>query len=97
MIKDFRPVVEKFTKTPYDMGHTITMEAVYCLAKAIEKAQSLDPEQVAKTLEGMKTVDTVFGPAKMGGMDMFGINHAILRQIVISRIMKGKVETEFPK
>ena len=97
MIKDFRPVVEKFTKTPYDMGHTITMEAVYCLAKAIEKAQSLDPEQVAKTLEGMKTVDTVFGPAKMGGMDMFGINHAVLRQIVISRIMKGKVETEFPK
>jgi branched-chain amino acid transport system substrate-binding protein len=97
LIKDFRPFVEKTTKTPFDMGHTITLEAVYSIVKAIEKAQSLDTEHVVKYLETAKTVDTVFGPVKMGGMEIFGINHAYQRPIIISRIMKDKIETEIVK
>jgi hypothetical protein len=38
--------------------------------------------------------DTIFGQVKMGGQEIFGINHAMLRPVAMSRIMKDKVETE---
>ena len=94
IIKDLRPFVERTTKTPFDMGHTITLEAAYAIVKAIEKAQSIDPEVVAKSLESSKTAETIFGQVKMGGQEIFGLNHAMLRPIAMSRIMKDKVKTE---
>ncbi|MCG6880762.1 MAG: ABC transporter substrate-binding protein [Deltaproteobacteria bacterium] len=46
---------------------------VWILAQAIESAQSLDPKVVAEHLRTMKSVDTIFGPATIGGEKTFGI------------------------
>ena len=45
----------------------------------------------------MKSIDTIYGPGKMSGQDLFGINHVIYRPPMISRIMNGNIEFEFVK
>jgi len=95
IVKDYRALVEKETKSPFEMGHTIILEAAYVLLRAIEKAQSFDTDKVVATLEGMKSIDTLYGPGRMGGQDIYGINHVIRRPIPITRIMNNKVEFEF--
>jgi hypothetical protein len=42
----------------------------------------------------MKTMQTIWGPGRMGGDDFCGINHIGRRSIHISRIVNGKVEFE---
>jgi branched-chain amino acid transport system substrate-binding protein len=97
IVKDFRKLVEKSTKTPFNMDHCVVLEAAYDLVQAIQKAQSLDTDEVKKTLENMKSIDTIYGKGRMAGMDIFGINHVIRRPVMFSRIMNGKIEFEFTK
>lgn len=97
IIKDFRVLVEQQTKTTLNMDHTLVLEALYPLLQGIEKAQSFDTDKVVATMEKMKNIDTIYGPGKMGGEEMFGINHVIRRPLMLSRIMNGKVEFEFVK
>jgi hypothetical protein len=63
------------------------------LFRAIEKAQSFDPDKVVDTWEKMTEIDTIFGKGRMGGRDYFGINHVVIRPVPLSRIMNRKVET----
>jgi hypothetical protein len=61
----------------------------------MEKAQSVDPEQVLATLDTMTapgSLQTCFGPAHMGGLESFGVNRVLVRPIPISHIMNGKIE-----
>ncbi|MGD0915170.1 MAG: ABC transporter substrate-binding protein [Thermodesulfobacteriota bacterium] len=94
IVKDFRVLVEQQIKTPFNMDHTLVIEALYPLLQGIEKAQSLDTDKVVAALENMKSIDTIFGQGKMAGQDIFGINHAIFRPVPLSRIMNGKIEFE---
>ena len=95
IIKEFRAIVEKITKTPVRPGaYYYSWRRSIVSSRPSRRPRASIPEQVAKTLESMKTVDTIFGPARIGGQEMFGINHAILRPVIISRIMKTKIETE---
>jgi len=94
IVKDFRVLVEQQIKTPFNMDHTLVIEALYPLLQGIEKAQSLDTDKVVAALENMKSIDTIFGQGRMAGQDIFGINHAIFRPIPLSRIMNGKIEFE---
>jgi hypothetical protein len=96
IVKDYRAIVEQEIKTtPFNLDHTLVIEALYPLLQAIQEAQSFDTEKVATTLENMKSIDTIYGPGRMGGQEIFGINHVIRRATPISRIMNGKVEFEF--
>jgi branched-chain amino acid transport system substrate-binding protein len=95
IVKEFRTLVEKSTKTPFNMDHCVVLEAAYDLVQAIQKAQSLDTDDVKKSLENMKTIDTVFGKGRIAGMDIFGANRVIRRPVMFTRIMNGKVEFEF--
>lgn len=65
---------------------------LWVLAQAIEEAQSLDPTEVAKTWENMKSLETTFGTAYMGGLKTYGINHEVVRPFGFSRLMNGEVE-----
>ena len=49
--------------------------ALYVLAQIIEQAQSLDPDVIKATWEGMEgqTVDSLFGPTIISGKETFGI------------------------
>jgi branched-chain amino acid transport system substrate-binding protein len=95
IVKDFRVLFEQQTNTTLNMDHAIVIEGLYPLLQGIEKAQTFDTGKVVATLENMKSIDTIYGPGRMGGQDVFGINHVIRRPATLSRIMSGKIEFEF--
>jgi branched-chain amino acid transport system substrate-binding protein len=65
--------------------------AAYCLTQAIEKAQSLDPPVVQSTWEKMKSIDTAYGPGRIGGMKTYGINHNVSYKTPFTSLKDGKV------
>ncbi len=95
IVKDLRGLVEKQLNTTLNMDHVMPLEGLYPLIQGIEKAQSLDTDKVATTLENMKTIDTIYGKGTMGGKELWGTNHVIRRPVTLSRIMKGNVEFEY--
>jgi hypothetical protein len=94
-MKEYRVLVEQQTKTQFNLDHGLVIEALYPLLQGIEKAQSFDTDKVVATLENMKSIDTPYGRGRMGGQDLFGINHVIVRPFTLSRLMKDKIEFEF--
>jgi ABC-type branched-subunit amino acid transport system substrate-binding protein len=80
---------EKYSK-PFEISALIGWSSVWALAQAIEKAQSVDPDHVAKTWEAMKTIETPWGPGTMGGARAFGINHMVLPPVPVSRLKGGQ-------
>jgi branched-chain amino acid transport system substrate-binding protein len=97
MMKEYRAIVEKDLKTTFTMDHTVILEGLYPLLQGIEKAQSFDTDKVVAAMESMKAVDTIYGPGRVGGQELFGINHVIYRPPMISRIMNGQIEFDFMK
>jgi branched-chain amino acid transport system substrate-binding protein len=95
IMKDYRVLIEQQTKTPFNLDHGLVLEGLYPLLQGIEKAQSFDTDKVVATLENMKSIDTPYGRGRMGGQDLFGINHVIIRPFTLSRIMKDRIEFEF--
>jgi branched-chain amino acid transport system substrate-binding protein len=73
-------------------GHCFGWEAFLCLTQAIEFAQSLDPTMVARSWEKMKSIDTLYGPATMGGLQDFGINHIVMKPRPITGLDHGSVK-----
>jgi branched-chain amino acid transport system substrate-binding protein len=65
--------------------------AAYCLTQAIEKAQSLDPTVVKNSWEKMKSIDTAYGPGRIGGMKTYGINHNVSYKTPFTSLKDGKV------
>lgn len=97
IVKDLRKKWEEKNAGPFQMDSTIVLDGLLPLLQGIEKAQSFDPDKVVDTLEKMKEIDTIYGKGTMGGMEIFGINHVVVRPITLSRIMQGKVEFDFLK
>ena len=97
MMKEYRAIVEKDLKTTFTMDNTVILEGLYPLLQGIEKAQSFDTDKVVAAMESMRTVDTIYGPGRVGGQELFGINHVIYRPPMISRIMNGQIEFDFVK
>jgi branched-chain amino acid transport system substrate-binding protein len=69
-------------------------DSLWCLTQAIEKAQSLDPDAVVKAFENMKTIETGYGTATIGGLKTYGINGVVCESIPITRLQNGKTEFE---
>jgi branched-chain amino acid transport system substrate-binding protein len=67
-------------------------DAVWCLAQAIEAAQSLDPTEVKTTWENMSSIETAYGTGHMGGLQTYGVNHLVVRQCPISAFVNGEVK-----
>jgi branched-chain amino acid transport system substrate-binding protein len=95
IVKEYRVLVERQLKTPLNMDHTLIIEGLHPLLQAIEKAQTFDTDKVVTMFENMKSIDTIYGRGRMGGQDIFGINHVVRGPVGISRIMNGKIEFEF--
>ncbi|MBW1999146.1 MAG: ABC transporter substrate-binding protein [Deltaproteobacteria bacterium] len=73
-------------------AHLGGWSSLWCIAQAIEEAQSLDTTVVAETWRRMKRIETLNGPATMGGQDVYGINNIVLRPVGVGRIKKGEVK-----
>ncbi len=67
----------------FDMMMAQGFDAIYTMVQAIENAQSLDPKVVGASWEKMDTINTVFGPGKMGGLETYGIKHSVYTQLPI--------------
>lgn len=95
IVKEYRELVERELKTPFNTSHLAVLDAVYVLVQGIQKAQSLDTDRIAQALESMKSVDTVYGQGRMAGEDYFGVKHVVRRPIAINGIAGGKVFSQF--
>jgi branched-chain amino acid transport system substrate-binding protein len=90
--KEFLPrAVKSGNMDPWQAWGWNTM---WILAQAIESAQSLEPADVAKQLRTMKTVETLFGPAPIGGGKTFGtgVKSLICPPQAIFKVKNGKPE-----
>jgi branched-chain amino acid transport system substrate-binding protein len=97
IVKDLHKLMEQKKIGPFVMDSTVVLDGLLPLLQGIEKAQSFDTDRVVEALENMKSIDTIYGTGRMGGMEIFGINHVVIRPITLSRIMQGNVEFEFLK
>ena len=79
-------------KTPCIIEVFRGWDPLYTLVQAIEAAKSLDPTDVIKTFEKMKSVDTSQGVSKIGGLKTYGVNHMTLQPCPLTRLNKGKIE-----
>ena len=83
---------QKYNK-PFNLDALDAFSGLWVLAQAIEKAQSLDPAEVAKTWAQMTSIETPSGTGTMGGAKTFGINHMVLAPAPVSRLLNGKVDS----
>jgi branched-chain amino acid transport system substrate-binding protein len=83
---------EAYPNAPFDAEAVNSWDSVWCLVQAIEKAQSIDPTEVAKAWETMDTLQAAKGTAKMGGAKTFGLNHMVFPPCPITRLKDGQAE-----
>ena len=95
---DMTPIIKEIAKRAkakhgkaYGM-HIWGFNPLYELKQVIEAAQSVDPTALKDTWENMKTIDTVYGPGRMGGLKTYGINHTVCAPCPIVALMDGKVK-----
>jgi branched-chain amino acid transport system substrate-binding protein len=94
LMKDFRPLVEKAQNRTMYMDNIFPLGTIYLLKQAIEEAQSFDTTEVAETWLKMKSIDTIFGPGKMTGMELVGSNSLVLpNSLSYTYIMDGKIQS----
>jgi branched-chain amino acid transport system substrate-binding protein len=77
--KPFDPVTPKY--------HTY----LDILVQAIEKSGSLDPTKVKDVMEKIDEWLTIFGPAKFGGKEYYGIKRQIITPVYISEMINGNL------
>lgn len=91
MIKEIRKMIlDKYKEVNFD--YVRAWDSIWWMVQAIEKAQSLDPSDVAKTWEKMERIEASTGIGKMGGQQSYGINHVGVLLFAVTRIMKGELE-----
>lgn len=95
---DMTPMIKEIAKRAkakhgkaYGM-HIWGFNPLYELKQVIEAAQSVDPTAIKDTWEKMKTVDTVYGQGKMGGLKTYGINHTVCAPCPIVSLMNSEVK-----
>ncbi len=72
----------------------LAWDELWIVIQAMQKAGSTEPAAVLAALDSMTNlgdVKTSYGDARMGGMERFGVNRALVRPIPISLIMNGEV------
>ena len=82
--QDMPPVAKEIIKritAKFGENYQLEMSgpnALWILKEVIEAADSLDPNAVKKKWESMDSVETIFGPALIGGDKTFGLKHHVV-------------------
>jgi branched-chain amino acid transport system substrate-binding protein len=91
MIKEIRKMLlDKYKECNFD--YVRAWDSIWWLVQAMEKAQSIDPAPVAKTLERMDQIQSTTGMGKMGGQQSYGINHIGVLPFAVTRMVKGELQ-----
>ena len=64
-------------------------DAIWFITQAIEAAQSLDPTVARDKWETMKTMKSVYGTARLGGLKTYGINHTMSHAQAVATFVDG--------
>lgn len=65
-------------------------DSIQALKIAIEKANSIDPKQVAAVLPGI-VFESTYGPSGFGHKALYGLPNQMLLPVIISQVKDGKV------
>jgi len=79
-------------KEPFISDALIAYDQGWMLIQAIEKANSIEPKAVVAAFDKMTapgSLKSVFGPARMAGMERFGVNRVPARPVPVMVIEKG--------
>ena len=71
---------------------TVGYNGLWVLLQTMEKAQSVDPEKVLKTYEGLTKkgdLQTLWGPAYVGGKKTLGVNRTLCYPFIIDSCLNG--------
>lgn len=86
-------------RAKYDKAYTsaclMSYDALMLLAQCMEKAQSVDPQEVQNTIETLTNsgdLKSIFGDAYMGGKETLGVNRAICKPYPLSCLTNGQGE-----
>ena len=85
---------EKYSE-PFVSDALLAFDVTWTLCQGMEKAKNKDPEailSVIETLTSPGSLQTVFGPARMGGQKTFGVNRVLSRPVPVSAIRDGEIE-----
>jgi branched-chain amino acid transport system substrate-binding protein len=77
--------------------HLVGYNGLWVLLQTIEKAQSVDPKVVEKTYEGLTKkgdLQTLWGPAYVGGKKTLGVNKALCYPYTLDSNKKGVSKNE---
>jgi branched-chain amino acid transport system substrate-binding protein len=72
--------------------HLVGYNGLWVLLQTIEKAKSVDPQKVLETYEKLTKkgdLQTLWGPAYVGGKKTLGVNRALCEPYTIDTCMKG--------
>jgi branched-chain amino acid transport system substrate-binding protein len=83
---------ETYKDVPFFSDSMGGWNSLQVLSMVLEKAQSLDPTQVADTFTKMGDFVTIYGPSKMGGQKTYGFNGMVVADCPMTRIQNGKPE-----
>jgi branched-chain amino acid transport system substrate-binding protein len=77
--------------------HLVGYNGLWVLLQTIEKSKSVDPQTVLKTYEGLTKkgdLQTLWGPAYVGGKKTLGVNQTLCYPYTIDSCMKGVSKNE---
>lgn len=100
------PNLPNSIKKVIEMGHakygsefisdsTDAYDTMSLFLQLVEKAQSVDPQKVQDTFETLTkpgSLQSIFGPAHVGGLKTNGVNRVIVKPMPFSRVVNGKAE-----
>jgi branched-chain amino acid transport system substrate-binding protein len=94
LIRELKDIMvnEEGYKDVFQRDNTIALESAYIIIEGVKAAQSTDATEVVHALDNMKTIDTIYGKGYMSGMDMYGINHCVIRPFPLSSLNNGVVD-----
>ena len=79
----------KVLNEPVNILHMGAWDATMAVKAGIEKANSIDPKVVAKTLPTI-IFESSYGPTAFGGKDTYGISQQMLVPIIVTQIKNGR-------
>jgi branched-chain amino acid transport system substrate-binding protein len=80
---------------PFISDSLFAWDSVNCLVQLLEKAGSTDPQKLMETFETLTepgSLQSIWGPAQVGGLKTYGVNRALVTPIPLSRAVEGKGE-----
>lgn len=90
-----REVIKKYNDTykeDWDYYGVCAYAVAPIVFATMQKIQSTDPVKVTKAMVANQPYNTFLGPIVFGNSSVYGVPHAMLHPLVLSRVHKGQIE-----